>query len=228
MRLTRTLDLSTVTAAQDPELRFDLRYDLEEGYDHVIVEARTAGGDDWTTLPDLNGGTTSDPPADCEQGFLLELHPFLGHYLGGADCTDPGTTGEWNSFTGTSDDYVEAAIDLSAYAGKQVEISITHVTDPVTGGVGAAVDDTRLVAGGVTLFADGFEGMSSGWVPSPAPQGSPVNAAAWRFGANVAGAIAGTATEDTLLLGFGLEQLATQADRAELLERALGGLLGAP
>jgi hypothetical protein len=36
----------------------------------------------------------------------------------------------------------------------------------------------------------------------------------------------GVSTEVTLLLGFGLEQLATQDDRARLLSQALGGLLG--
>jgi hypothetical protein len=37
---------------------------------------------------------------------------------------------------------------------------------------------------------------------------------------------AGTATDDTLLLGFGLEQLATDGDRQTLLRQALGGLIG--
>ena len=34
-----------------------------------------------------------------------------------------------------------------------------------------------------------------------------------------------TATEDSLLLGFGLEQLSTDAERVTLVERALSGLL---
>ena len=145
MRLTRTFDLTGVTAAQAPELQFDLRYDVEAGYDHVIVEARTAGGSDWTTLPDLNGGTVTDAPEECDAGgFLFDLHPFLATYLG-EDCA---ATGSWNAFTGANGDYEEVAFDLSAYAGKQVEISISYVTDPSTGGTGAAVDDTRLVAGG--------------------------------------------------------------------------------
>ena len=35
---------------------------------------------------------------------------------------------------------------------------------------------------------------------------------------------AGTSTEDTLLLGFGLEQVATPAERTTLMRRAIGGL----
>ena len=35
---------------------------------------------------------------------------------------------------------------------------------------------------------------------------------------------AGTSTEDTLLLGFGLEQITNPADRTALMRRALSGL----
>ena len=48
------------------------------GYDNVIVEAHPVGTDDWTTLPEAGGLSDTDSPAECEVGFLLELHPFLG------------------------------------------------------------------------------------------------------------------------------------------------------
>ena len=80
MRLQKTIDLTGATAA---ESQFQLSIDTEPQYDNVIVEAHTVGqGDNWTTLPDLNGGTQTDPPAECaEGGFLLSMHPFLEHYL---------------------------------------------------------------------------------------------------------------------------------------------------
>ena len=146
MRLTRTVD---VPAGSTAELQLQLSYDVEPGYDHVVVEARTAGGGDWTTLPDLNGGTSTALPAECEAGFFVETHPFLSQYLTGADCTGPGTSGEWNSFTGSSDGWTQAAFDLSAYAGSTVEVSVSYVTDPAFGGVGVFVDDTRVVVDGV-------------------------------------------------------------------------------
>ena len=94
MRLTKTFDLSSVTAAQAPALAFQLSNNTENGYDNVIVEARTAGGTDWTTLPDRNGGSKTTVPAECEGGFLLEEHPFLTHYLtGGNPCTNTGSSG---------------------------------------------------------------------------------------------------------------------------------------
>ncbi|MGH8868605.1 MAG: M14 family zinc carboxypeptidase, partial [Actinomycetes bacterium] len=224
MRLQKTVDLTGATAAQ---LQFQLSIDTEPQYDNVIVEAHTVGQDNWTTLPDLNGGTQTDPPAECaEGGFLLQMHPFLSHYLGGADCTAPGTSGTWNSFTSgsTAGGWHQAAVDLSGFAGDEVEVAISYVTDPNTGGVGAFVDDTHVVVDGADE-ADGFEGATSTWTASGPPPGSAPNAGNWQISEKLVTAFAGTSTEDTLLLGFGLEQLSTEPERADLLERALGALL---
>ena len=99
------------------------------------------------------------------------------------------------------------------------------MSDPSTGGVGAFVDDTRIVVGGSTVEADGFEGATSIWTVTGPPEGSPSAHAEWEFGGQLVNFFAGTSTEDTLLLGFGLEQLATDEDRAELLEQALDNLI---
>jgi hypothetical protein len=225
MRLTRTIDLSAIPAAEQPRLQFALSINTEPSYDNVIVEAHTVSQDDWTTLPDLNGGTQTDPPAECTgTGFLLALHPFLRHYLGGADCSEPGTSGVWNSFTGSlPGGWHQAAVDLSAFAGRQVEVSISYVTDPGGGGIGAFLDDTRLVTTTGTVFGDGFEG-ETGWSVAPAPAGSPQNAGQWEIGLDPLEFFAGTSTGDSLLLGFGLEHVGTDAARVALVRQALEGL----
>src|ERR687893_2170743 len=138
------------------------------------------------------------------------MHPFLRHYLGGAGCTGPGTSGRWHSFTGSSGGWQAAAFDLSPFLGRTVELSISYVTDPNTGGVGAFVDDTRIVVDGA-VTADGFEGATSPWAPGGPPTGSPPNSGNWRIGTELVNFYAATSTPDTLLLGFGLEQLATDA-----------------
>ncbi|HEX5782801.1 MAG TPA: M14 family zinc carboxypeptidase [Solirubrobacteraceae bacterium] len=223
-RLTRTIDLTGATTA---ELAFQLSLNIEPGYDHVLVEARTAGGDDWTTLPDLEGGTVTAVPQECVGGgFLLTLHPFLRHYLGGTGtqpCTATGSSGTWNAFNDATAGWEQARFDLSAFRGRQVEVSIAYVTDPGGGGVGAFVDDTRLTIDGATT-ADGFEGATSSWAVTGPPVGSPPNSTAWEIGPKLINFYAGTSTRDTLLLGFGIEQLATEAERADLLRRALRGL----
>ena len=39
---------------------------------------------------------------------------------------DPG---QWNRVTGTSDGWVEVAVDLSGFAGAPVQVAISYVTD---------------------------------------------------------------------------------------------------
>ena len=223
MRLTKTVDLTTATTAQ---LQFQLSLNSEADYDHFIVEARTPGQDNWTTLPELGGLTSTARPAECEAGFLVAIHPFLNHYFTGEDCAGPGTSGEWNSIPQSTDGWTEVAYDLSAFRGGQVEIALTYVTDPAFAGVGAFVDDTRIVIDGVVTDADGFEGATSSWTPAPPPAGSPATSSNWVIGPKLLNFYAATATRDTLLLGFGFEQLESDAKRAELMRRALNGLLG--
>jgi len=228
MRLTKTIDLRTVTAADAPQLQFQLSLNSETGYDHAIIEAHTVGQENWTTLPDRNGGTRTTVPAECSAGFLLEEHPFLRHYITGppdtADCTSSGSSGAWNSFTGSTGGWIDVAADLAAYAGQQVEISISYVTDPGTGGVGAFVDDTKVVIGGVATAADGFEGATSTWTVQGEPAGSPPTTGNWVIGPQAVNFFAGTSTSDSLLLGFGLEQITAPADRTKLMKQALSGL----
>jgi Zinc carboxypeptidase/Immune inhibitor A peptidase M6 len=223
MRLTRTVDLTGVTAAQTPALQFALSYDTERSYDNVIVEAHPVDTDDWTTLPEVGGLSDSTPPAECEAGFLLELHPFLGHYLTAGDpCASTGTTGKWNRITGTSDGWQEVGFDLSGYAGGQVEVAISYVTDPSTGGAGAFVDRTRLAVGGTAVEPEGFETDLGPWTVAGAPDGSPASAGKFARSQSQVGAV--VTTDDTVLLGFGIEQVPDPAARADLLGAIVRGL----
>src|SRR5262249_50659497 len=153
---------------------------------------------------------------ECEAGFLLNEHPFLLHYLTpGNPCQSAGTTGTWNSFTAGSGGWVPVAFDLSAYAGKRVEVSIAYVSDPASGGDGLFIDDTKVPTTGGTLDAEGFESGLGPWTIAGAPAGSPGNAG--EFVRSRALFSAAVVTEDTVLLGFGLEQVATPTERATLM-----------
>ncbi|MFJ9828277.1 M14 family zinc carboxypeptidase [Streptomyces sp. NPDC101160] len=224
-RLARTVDLTGVAAASQPNLTFQVSYDTEPGYDNVIVEAHTVGQDDWTTLPDVNGGTSTEPPTDCGEGFYVRGHPFLAHYLTvGADgCAATGTTGAWNAFTGPSNGWRQARIDLSAYAGKRVELAISYVSDGGTGEMGAFVDELRLTAG-ATADTEGFESGMGAWSVPGAPAGSPGNGNDWTISGALFHSQAAVTTRDTVLLGFGLEHVPNAAERAALLRKALNSL----
>ncbi|MET8825959.1 M14 family zinc carboxypeptidase [Streptomyces sp. NPDC004610] len=224
-RLTRTVDLTTTAAAQQPTLSSRLFWDTEEGYDHVILEARTAGGDDWTTLPEKNGATGTAVPTECEAGYFLQAHPALGRYLtrGAEGCTPGGTSGAWNSFTGSSAGWQQVEFDLSAYAGKNVELSLSYITDPGSGGRGVLADETAVVIGG-TAQTEGFETSLGAWtVPGP-PAGSPAVVRDWARTGALFRTYGAVTTDDTVLLGFGLEHLTSAADRTALIRKALASL----
>lgn len=227
-RLTRTVDLTGVSAADRPALAARLLWDTEPGYDHVLVEAHTAGADDWTTLPEAGGATRSAVPSECGAGFLVREHPWLRHYLTVADnaCTASGTTGSWNSLTGSSGGWQPVSFDLSAYAGKRVEVSISYVTDPGSGGHGVLADDASLVVGGTARETEGFESSLGPWSVSGPPAGSPPVRKDWARTGALFQTYAAVTTHDTVLLGFGLEQVPSAAGRAALLRKAYASLGG--
>lgn len=226
-RLSRTFDLSQVSLADAPTFEAQIAFLTEQGYDNVIVEARPVNTDAWTTLPDLNGNTSTTVPSECEAGFYMGGHPQLSHYLTLTNpCLPIGTTGEWNSFTGDSGGWIPVAFDLSDYAGGAVEVVVSYVTDPASGGAGLIVDDTRLVVAGTPTEAEGFESGLGAWSVPGAPAGSAANASDFEIADGLGDVVAVTATPDTLLLGFGLEQLESDAARADVVARMLTHFAG--
>jgi hypothetical protein len=230
MRLQRTIDL---TGASSAELAFKLSYDIESSYDHLIVEARTVGQENWTTLPDVEGNSTSTVPAECAAGFYIGLHPALGRYLTidaeAETCQPSGTSGDWNGFTGNSGGWTDATFDLSAYAGEQVEVTLSYVTDPASGGFGAFVDDTVVTVDGAIVDENGFESGAGAWTIPGSPDGSPENAGDWQIAeALFDPQAASVTTEDTVTFGFGFEAIATAEERATVMGRVMDYLLGTP
>ncbi|WP_318218090.1 M14 family metallopeptidase [Streptomyces sp. SCL15-6] len=225
-RLTRTVDLTGVTASDRPTLRTQLLWDTERGYDHALVEAHVTGADDWTTLPENGGATGTAVPAECAAGFYMGEHPWLEHYLTLSDdgCTATGTTGQWNSLTGSSGGWKQVEFDLSAYAGKSVEVSISYVTDPGSGGRGVLADEASLVTRGTSTGTEGFETSLGAWRVSGPPAGSPAVLKDWARTGTLFQTYGAVTTDDTVLLGFGLEHLTAPADRAALMRQALRAL----
>lgn len=224
-RLGRSYDVPALAAGETATFDAQFSYATEEGYDHVIVEARPVGTEEWTTLPDLGGRTSTDVPFECEAGFFIDEHPALQRYLTLADpCLPTGSSGSWNSFTGDSGGWVDVSFDLSAYAGESVEVVVSYVTDPSTGEAGLIVDDTRLTVGGIASEQEGFETGLGAWSVLGAPEDSPGNTSDFVRTPGLGGINAAVRTGDSVLLGFGLEQLATDADRARAVKAILAYL----
>ena len=205
------------------QLRFFTSYETELAWDFLFVEAHEVGSDAWTTLPEVNGHTDTDTGSSCPEGWH-ELHPFLAHYQG-ENCESTGTTGDWNAATGTSAGSEEWVVDLSAYAGKQVELSISYVSDWATQGLGVFLDDVSVTADGAVATETSFETDLGGWTVAGPPEGSAPNINDWVRSqlAYEEGAV--TATTDTIYTGFGLEGLSVE-ERADFVTRSMQHLLG--
>ena len=224
-RLRREIDLTGKTSG---ELSFRTSFDLEDGWDHVFVEVHEVGSDDWTTLPDANGNTTQDtgdscPPASPNSNWQ-SLHPHLAHYqtiTGQHECVPTGTTGEWNAATGNSNGWQDWRIDLSAYAGKQIEVSISVASDPASLGLGLWLDDTKVTLDGATVAETSFETDEGGWTIGPPPEGTdnPVNG--WERTTEQFQEGAVVATDDTVYTGFGFEGIRGAAKREEFMNGVL-------
>lgn len=201
--------------AGSPSLKFWVSYDTEVDWDYAFVEISEAGSDSWTTLPDLNGLTTTSTGESCLAGWVDYLHPFLAHYMD-ATCNPSGTTGEWNAFNGNSDGWHQVEMDLSAYSGKTVELYITYATDWAYQGTGVFIDDIEL--SGYSLVD--FETVQGMWAASNPPGSTSLNN--WVL-MTVAGLPEGPAirTPDSIFLGFGFEAIDTAVNRNLLMDRVM-------
>ena len=180
-RLARTI---TVPAGGATLSFWVTRY-TEPEWDFLFVEAHTAGLDDWTTLPDLNGHTSDDTGFSCPFGGWQAIHPFLARYQsdnGDGTCSPSGTSGTWSAATGTGDGSENWVVDLSAYAGSDVEVSISYASDEVVQAQGVFVDDIAVSTGeGSTSFEPGADPLA-GWQVAGPPPGSPGNDNDWIVG----------------------------------------------
>ena len=111
-------------------LSFKTWYDLEEDYDYVFISAST-DGKHWQILDSLT--CTTENPSGNSYG-----------------CG-------WN---GSSGDWIEERVDLSAFAGTEVTLRFDYVSDAAVNGIGMALDDFRLDAIG---YASDLEQDAGGW-----------------------------------------------------------------
>jgi hypothetical protein len=229
-RLGKTIDL---TGKSSGEMTFKFSSDLEENWDFMMVEAHVLDGDSnpdndvWTTLPDTNGHTSQETGDSCAEGLANgsdALHPWLLHYYN-ADCepTAETGTGTWNAFTGNSSGWADWTVDLTPYAGKQVELFITNVTDWGTLGLGTWVDDVKVTLDDAVTETTDFESGTGGWTAAPPPEGTDFDDANWTRATQqfTEGGVVGTT--DTILTGFGFEGMSAKA-RPQFMKRALSYL----
>ena len=107
-----------------------------------------------------------------------DLHPWLDHYqtLSGNACTSHWHDRRVERGQRQLSGWQQWSVNLGAYAGKQVEVSITYASDWGTQGLGVFVDDIVVSTGeGSTSFEAGLDG----WAVTGPPPGSAANANNW-------------------------------------------------
>nr|WP_082892677.1 immune inhibitor A domain-containing protein [Rossellomorea aquimaris] len=72
--------------------------------------------------------------------------------------TDPYGSNLGNGITGSSNGWIDASFDLSAYAGEEVEVAIEYVTDAAVSNPGLFADDISVVVDGEEVLFDDAEG----------------------------------------------------------------------
>ncbi|HEX7974746.1 MAG TPA: hypothetical protein VF498_10080, partial [Anaerolineales bacterium] len=137
MTLTRSFDFSN--ASGPLTFSYWTWYDIEKNYDYVYLEAST-DGKDWQIL--RTPSSTSANPSGNSYGW---------GYNGTSDGSGKGPEdARW----------IQENVDLSQYAGKQVQLRFEYVTDPGVNGEGFLLDDLVIPQIG---YASNLEEDNGGW-----------------------------------------------------------------
>ena len=135
-------------------LDFYTFFDIEGDWDYGYVEIHDVVADEWYTLADSNGNTVSNLVyAQDNPNVPLGREPM-----------DYFAAGRWNAFTGFSGGYIPISMDLTAFAGKQVEILFTLWQDGAFTLQNMYVDDISIILDDSTAwFSDDVELGMDGW-----------------------------------------------------------------
>jgi hypothetical protein len=130
-------------------LTFQTYYEIEGDWDYGYVEVHDLDTDEWYTLPGLGTVTTLPNPQD-NPNCPDDVEP-----------TAYEAAGRWNAFTGYSGGWYQEVMDLSMFAGHDIELYFTYWTDPYTLELGWYIDDIEILEIG---FFDDVESGEGDWV----------------------------------------------------------------
>jgi len=131
MTLTRTFDFTNSSGPLT--LTYWTWYDLEKDYDYLYLTA-SLDGKKWQILTTPSG--TPDNPSGSSYGW------------------------GYNGVSGGGPEWIQEKVDLSEFAGKQVQIRFEYVTDGAVNGEGFMLDDVAIPETG---YFSNFESDAGGW-----------------------------------------------------------------
>ncbi len=131
MTLTRSFDFSEYSGPLT--LTYWTWYDLEEDFDYAYLLA-SEDGDTWQILFTPSG--TGDDPTGSNYGW------------------------GYNGASGGGPRWVQESVDISEFAGKEVQLRFEYITDAAVNGEGLLLDDVGIPE--IEYFTD-FEDDDGGW-----------------------------------------------------------------
>ncbi|MBT3389365.1 MAG: hypothetical protein HN413_03060 [Chloroflexi bacterium] len=131
MTLTRSFDFSDHTGPLT--LTYQTWYDIEADYDYVYLEA-SLDGENWEILKTPSG--TAEDPSGNSYGW------------------------SYNGLSGLDGEWILEEVDISQFAGQQVQLRFEYVTDAAVNGEGFMLDDIAIPEVG---YSTDLEGDSGGW-----------------------------------------------------------------
>lgn len=120
-----------LSALDSATLNYKIWYELEEYFDFAYVEVSTDGGETWQILETAYG--TDNDPRERSYGW---------------------------GYTGTTLEWLSESLDLSQYAGQEVQVRFHVITDFTTNRDGIQLDDIAIPE---LDFFDSAEDDSGGW-----------------------------------------------------------------
>lgn len=130
--MTLTREFDFTSVSAPIDFTFNTWYDVETDYDYVYFEVSEDGGKSWQIITTPSG--TAENPSGNSYGW------------------------GYNSVT---NGWMEESVDLSAYAGKKVQVRFEYVTDAAVNGEGFLIDDVHVDA---VNYSTDFETDDGGWV----------------------------------------------------------------
>ncbi len=121
-----------LTNKSSAQLSFKTWYQIEQDWDYASVQVREQGQTNWTGI----------------QGNLTTT-------------TNPNKQNPGNGITGKSNGWVDGTFDLTAYAGKKIELRFNYWTDVAAIEQGFYVDDITVTADGQELVKDNADTSTS-------------------------------------------------------------------
>lgn len=145
-----------IVVQPNASLNFNMKYNIETGWDAMLLEVSTDAGANWTDLPPDGGypasGTITNAGNVC--GYPVGKTAFAGSTS--ATPTDDAATASFQNFSAS----------LAAYAGQTIQLRWRLSSDGGYEVAGAFLDEIRVVSTD-RIFVDGFDPPNPSFTCTP-------------------------------------------------------------